>query len=145
MKSYIEQLEELELSSSDYWVLLRAYANSLPDAELLDLYIQRFSKNAVIHSLLKMRDIKALATIQHKIIQRELKTLNKNRLSDKRVVPGDRALRGELRVRYEFASKNDKRKILEMFLTSYKAERMFAYSQLYKNWDEYFKQIIINV
>jgi len=146
MDTYLEQLDELELSKSDYWILVRAYANSLPDAELLDLYSSnRFLKNEILRSLLKKRDAKALATVQHKTILQGLKTLGENRLSDKRVVPGDRALRDSLRARYEFASENDKRKILEAFLASYKTERLFAYSRLLDNWNDHFKQIIIDV
>ena len=134
------------MSKSDYWILVRAYANSLPDTELLDLYSsKRFLKNEILRSLLKKRDAKALATVQHKTILQGLKTLCENRLSDKRVVPGDRALRDSLRARYEFASENDKRKILEAFLASHKVERLFAYSRLSDNWDDHFKQIIIDV
>lgn len=138
MEEFLQKIEPLHMSyNSDYWIILRAYMNSLSDKELLDIYIQKFSDNDIVKSLLQNRDIKSLGTILHKTIVKLIDGINRNGSVAKKT-PGYVALRRELQLRYQFASQNDKRNILDLFLNGNKTERIWVYTCLYECWDNYF-------
>ena len=122
---YLEQIKKFEsfqLSISDKWTLIRAYASALFDRDLLDLYCSA-SQNQVIKSLLIQRDQKKLASTQHRTIARLLKDFAKRE-------SGWSYLRASLLQRYDFASLTDKRKIIESLLSDNKYDRKYAYSKL---------------
>ena len=137
---YLEQIkkfESLQLSISDKWTLIRAYASALSDRDLLDLYCSA-SQNQVIKSLLIQRDQKKLASTQHRTIARLLKDFAKRE-------SGWSYLRASLLQRYDFASLTDKRKIIESLLFDNKYDRKYAYSKLSQRWDPYFTEIITDI
>ena len=120
---YLEQIKKFEsfqLSISDKWTLIRAYASALFDRDLLDLYCSA-SQNQVIKSLLIQRDQKKLASTQHRTIARLLKDFAKRE-------SGWSYLRASLLQRYDFASLTDKRKIIESLLSDNKYDRKYAHS-----------------
>ena len=143
MEDFLKKFDEIGLTNnSDYWVIVRAYATSLSDKDLLDVYVSRFRNNVVIESLLRQRDVKHLATVQHKTIGKLLDKIVQYRTAPKNVV-GYNALRLELHARNKFSSGKDRRRIIEVFLAGNKTDRIYAYNQLYQNWDKYFFDKII--
>lgn len=126
------ELNSLKLArQSDVWTLNRAIACALSDSELLKLYSSQKSKNIVLKSVLEKRDSKRLAAGQHKTIEKILDEF----VERKR---GYSNLRLALVRRFEFASKADKRRIIDALLTEYKQDRILAYTMLKSYWDSYF-------
>ena len=145
MEDFLKKIDEIGLTNnSDYWVIVRAYATSLSDKDLLDVYVSRFRNNVVIESILRQRDVKHLATVQHKTIGKLLDKIVQYR-SEPKNVAGYNALRLELHARNKFSSDKDRRRIIEVFLDGNKTDRIYAYNQLYQNWDKYFLDRIITL
>ena len=145
MEDFLKKIDEIGLTNnSDYWVIVRAYATSLSDKDLLDVYVSRFRNNVVIESLLRQRDVKHLATVQHKTIRKLLDKIVQYRTAPTKDA-GYNALRLELHARNKFSSDKDRRRIIEVFLDGNKTDRVYAYNQLYQNWDKYFFDKIITL
>lgn len=145
MEDFLKKIDEIGLANnSDYWVIVRSFATSLSDKDLLDVYVSRFRNNVVIESLLRQRDVKHLATVQHKTIGKLLDKIVQYRTEPKNVA-GYNALRLELHARNKFSSEKDRRRIIEVFLAGNKTDRVYAYNQLYQNWDKYFFDKIISI
>ena len=138
-KNIIDQLDDLALSSgSARWTLKRALACTMTDCELLDYYSSQKNQNVVIKSVLEHRDLKRLAAGQHKTIGKILAEFAKRKR-------GYSSLRLALVRRYDFASKADKRRIVEVLLSEYKQDRMLAYQMLKSHWDSYFTDKLTSI
>lgn len=133
------ELKSLELSNgSDVWTLNRAIACTLSDSELLEWYSSQKWKIVVLKSVLEKRDLKQLAAGQHKTIEKILDEFAKRERGYSR-------LRLALVRRFDFASKADRRRIIEALLTEYKQDRMQAYQLLKLQWDSYFSDKLVSI
>ena len=145
MKEFLKKIEPLNFRyDDDYKVLLEAYLSSLSDKDLLDVCIQKFPDNEIVESVLKQRDSKRLGAIQHNTIVKLIETVNQYRLLSKKQSDYT-SLIYELKVRYMFASKKDKRRILEVLLDGDESDRFWAYYLLGECWDNYFFDKIISI
>lgn len=138
-KKIIDEIFLLKLSNwSDQYTLYSAVACTMTDSELLDYYSSLPNKDDIIKSVLEKRDLKRLAACQHKTIGKKIAEFGQKKR-------GYSYLRLELANRYEFASKADKRKIVEAFLTENRQDRIQAYQLLELHWDSYFTDKLVSV
>ncbi|MBO4603183.1 MAG: hypothetical protein J5651_08480 [Salinivirgaceae bacterium] len=139
MENTIEQFKSLKISSViSQWTMIRSYARTLPDSELLEYYSSQKNKPDLIKSVLQKRDLKRLAAGQHKTIGKLLDEFVKRKR-------GYSHLRLALVRRYDFASKADRRRIVEALLSEYRQDRILAYQMLKLNWDSYFTDKLVSL
>ena len=145
MEDFLQKIEPLNMIyDDDYKVLYAAYLSSLSDKDLLDVCVRTSPDNEVVESVLKQRDSKRLGAIQHNTIVKLIETVNQYRSPSKKCIDYT-ALINELKDRYVFASKKDKRRILEVLLDGDESDRSWAYLLLSECWDNYFYDKIISV
>lgn len=138
-KTILAELDSLDLSrGSDIWTLKRALACTLSDSDLLDYYCTQKWSNVVIKSVLEKRDSKRLAACQHRTIGKKIAEFSQKKR-------GYSYLRTELARRYSFASKADRRKIVEALLTENRQDRVQAYPLLNSHWDSYFTDKLVSL
>ena len=140
-KNILAELDSLDLSSgSDIWTLTRAVASTFSDSELLDYYCSPKGRghSVVIKSILEKRDSKRLAACQHRTIGEKIAEFSQKKR-------GYSYLRTELARRYNFASKADRRKIVEALLTENRQDRIQAYSLMNSHWDSYFTDKLVSL
>lgn len=139
MGNTIEQFKSLKISSViSQWTMIRAYARTLPDSDLLEYYSTQKNKPDLIKSVLQKRDLKRLAAGQHKAIGKLIDEFAKRKR-------GYSHLRLALVRRYDFALKADRRRIVEALLSEYRQDRILAYQMLKLNWDAYFTDKLVSL
>ena len=140
-KNILAELDSLDLSSgSDIWTLTRAVASTFSDSELLDYYCSPKGRghSVVIKSILEKRDSKRLAACQHRTIAKKIAEFSQKKR-------GYSYLRSELAWRYNYASKADRRKIVEALLTENRQDRVQAYPLMNSHWDSYFTDKLVSL
>ena len=137
-KNILDEICSLRLSISELGSLYRALACTMDDSELLDYYSSQKFKDDIIKSVLEKRDLKRLAAYQHKTIGKKITEFSQKKR-------GYSCLRMELKHRYEFASKADKRKIVEAFLTESRQDRIQAYQLLKLHRDSYITDKLVSI